>query len=326
MTERRMRVCVLTDEEPQDFDPGPFLTGYEWEMVTMTAPVLERVTALAGRDDFDVYLNLCEGWEPDPGNALAYEGIDVIRALERLELAYTGANEAFFDPSREHMQAVAEASGIGFARGFHVRSIEDAERLAGRLRFPIMVKHPRGYGSTGVYRDSRVGTLEQLRVRVARTCAEFGAARIEEFIVGREFNVLVTEDAGDFSDSFAYPPAELIFPPGEEFWHADIKWNDEVPFAFRQVVDPELAARLRRMARGLFAAMRGVGYGRCDIRMDEGGTLYVLEINANPAIMYRPEECGPADRMILYDADGYRGFFDRIFRAALSRQRKRAKR
>jgi len=29
--------------------------------------------------------------------------------------------------------------------------------------------------------------------------------------------------------------------------------------------------------------------------------------------MFKPEEYGPADYMILYDKDGYKGFFDRLF-------------
>ena len=32
---------------------------------------------------------------------------------------------------------------------------------------------------------------------------------------------------------FVYPPTELIFPPGDEFWHTDIKWDYSVPFEFQ---------------------------------------------------------------------------------------------
>lgn len=52
--------------------------------------------------------------------------------------------------------------------------------------------------------------------------------------------------------------------------------------------------------------------------------LSILEINPNGGILYPPEEYGPADYMILYDKDGYYGFFDRIFRAAIVRQKMRA--
>ena len=65
------------------------------------------------------------------------------------------------------------------------------------------------------------------------------------------------------------------------------------------------------------------GYGRGDVRMNEKGELFILEINPNGGILYLPEEYGPADYMILYDADGYYGFFDRIFRSAMVRQKMR---
>ena len=320
-----MRVCLLTDEEPEVFDPAPYLKDYEWEMFTVKAPVMEYIKAIADQERFDVYLNICEGYE-DEGeeDQFAYEGIEVVRALERLNLPYTGANESFFDPSREEMQAVADANGIGFAKGYQVKSAEEAERLVKNLRYPIMVKHPQSYGSTGMFKDSRVDTFEQLRPQVERVCAEFGAARMEEFIVGKEFNVFVVDNPDDFADPFVYPPTELIFPPGEEFWHTDIKWDYNIPFDFKRVTDPELIARLQDMGRRMFLAMQAVGTGRCDIRMNGKGELFMLEINPNSAIMLKPEEYGPADYMILYDRDGYRGFFDRLFRAALIRQKMRA--
>lgn len=40
--------------------------------------------------------------------------------------------------------------------------------------------------------------------------------------------------------------------------------------------------------------------------------------------MLPPKEYGPADYMILYDKDGYRGFFDRIIETAFIRQRMRS--
>jgi len=58
--------------------------------------------------------------------------------------------------------------------------------------------------------------------------------------------------------------------------------------------------------------------------MNENGELFILEINPNSGIMYLPEEYDPADYMILYDKNGYKGFFDRIFRSAIIRQKMRA--
>src|SRR5581483_4716042 len=212
-----MRVCILSDEKITDFDPSPYIKDFDWEMVTVAAPVMDLLQSLVARNAFDVYLNVCEGYEGDDDQP-GYEGMEVVRCLEALNLPFTGADSKFFDPTREEMQAVADANGIGFAKGYQVKNIEEAERLVKNLRYPIMVKHPKSFGSTGMFRESRVDTPEQLRKQVKRICSEFGAARMEEFIVGTEFNVLVVDNPDDFNKPIAYPPAELVFPPGEEFW------------------------------------------------------------------------------------------------------------
>ena len=272
-----MQVCILTDEEVQDFDPTPYMHGFDWEMVTMRDPVIDVLRELDARNEFDVYLNLCEGYEKDEDAEWEYQGIDVVRALEELNLPFTGADSSFFDPTREEMQAAAEAHGVNFVKGYRVKSVKEAERLVRNLRYPIMVKHPKSYGSTGMFRESRVDTPEQLAPQVERICSEFGAARMEEFIVGKEYNVLVVDNPDDFDNPIAYPPAELVFPPGEEFWHTDVKWDYNVPFDFKQVTDPDLIARLHDIAIRMYKAMDGVSCGRCDIRMNEDGELFILE-------------------------------------------------
>ena len=322
-----MRICILSDEEITDFNPAPFMQGYDWEMVTMTDPVMEVLRSLEERKEFDIYLNLCEGYEKDgemEEGDQEYQGIDVVRALEALNLPFTGADSKFFDPTREEMQTAAEAYGVSFVKGYQVKNLQEAERLVRNLRYPIMVKHPKSYGSTGMFRESRVDSLEQLAAQIERVCSEFGAARMEEFIVGKEFNVLVVDNPDDFGEPIAYPPTELIFPPGEEFWHTDVKWNYDVPFDFNRVNDPNLIDRLKETACGMYLAMNGNGYGRCDIRMNDKGELFILEINPNGGIMFKPEEYGPADYMILYDPGGYKVFFDRMFRVAIERQKMRA--
>ena len=321
-----MRVCVLSDEYIEYFNPAPYLKDYEWKLVTLKAPVFEKIQALAESKEFDVFLNICEGYEfeDEEDEEIGYQAHEVVDALEALNLTFTGADSRCFDPSREEMQAVADANGVGFAKGYHVKSVEEAEALVRNLRFPIMVKHPKSYGSMGMTKESRANTVEDVLTQVKRICAEFGAARMEEFIVGPEFNVLVVDNPKDLSQPFVYPPAQLIFPEGEEFWHTDIKWDYNIPFDFNEVTEPDLRTRLQDIGRRMFLAMGISGYGRCDVRMNDKGELFILEINPNPAIMLAPEEYGPADYTILYDKEGYKGFFDRIFESAKVRRDLRA--
>jgi D-alanine-D-alanine ligase len=316
-----LRICVFYDEETYGFSPAPFLNQYpcEWEMRTLSRPVADKIKKIAAENKFDVYFNLCDGvWDED------YPGIDVIQTLEELNLAFTGANSKCYDPTREEMQTVAEANNVRFARGYRVHAGEDVIAKTKGMKFPLMVKHPQSYGSWDMKKEARVDDEAQLVKQFSQMAEKFGSARVEEFIVGREFNVLVVENPDNLDDPFVYPPTELIFPPGEEFWHEDVKWNYSVPFEFRQVMDTELAKRIQDIGKRFFKAMGCTGYGRCDLRMSADGDLVILEINPNGGILYLPEEYGPADYMILYDKDGYYGFFDRIFKTAQVRQKLRA--
>jgi D-alanine-D-alanine ligase len=316
-----MRVCVLYDEELYGFSPADFLKHYpcEWEMVTLSRPVREKLRALAVQNKYDVYFNLCDGASDEE-----YPGVDVVEALEEFNMPFTGANSKVYDPTREEMQAVADANRLGFAKGHRVNAGDDVVDVCKDLRYPIMVKHPQSYSSLGMTRASRCDTPEQLLEQFKRISSEFGSARVEEFIVGPEFNVFIVDNPDNLDDPFVYPPEELIFPEGDEFWHTDIKWDYSVPFEFREVKDAALAARIQELGRKFYLALGCTGYGRCDLRMNDKGELYILEINPNGGILYLPEEYGPADYMILYDKDGYYGFFDRIFRSAIVRQKMRA--
>ena len=81
-----MRVCILSDEKIQDFNPAPYIKDFDWQMTTMTAPVMEKIRALAEKKEFDVYLNICEGYEfeDDEDNEIGYDALEVVLALEAL--------------------------------------------------------------------------------------------------------------------------------------------------------------------------------------------------------------------------------------------------
>jgi len=315
--EKKLQICILMDDGYNNFNPGYYLQDYAWTKVVVTPPLLEQLRSLKERNEFDVYLNLTDGFEePD------YSGLDVVRALEELSLPFTGSDSRFYVPSREDMQVVAEKNQIGFAKGVNVSTVGEVDALTDGLRYPLMVKHPNSYGSTGMTRNSRVENIKQLKQQVKRICNRFGSARVEEFIDGLEFTVLVVDNPDDLSDPFVYPPAEVLIPNGESFLHSHVKWIEYV--YLKKVDDAGLASRLKNMTRGLYRALNGVGYARCDIRMNEAGELFMIEINPNNGILYEPKDIGHADIMMEYDADGHKGFLDRVFRSALNRHRERS--
>lgn len=305
---------MLSDYSLKEFNPAQYLDGYVWEMFMPKRNVAEFLRSL---DEFDVYFNLCDGSVERED----YSGLDVVRALEELGLPFTGAESHFYDPSRQMMQAAAEMNQIGFARGVNISDLGGLEAQVEGLRFPLMVKHPNSFASTGMTRNSRVENFTTLRRQVSRICKRFGSARVEEFIDGREFTTLVADNPDDLGDPFVYPPAELIMPDGETFLHSRVKWKEWV--YLKPVRDETLESDLMDISRRLYLALDGTGYARCDIRMQQAGELVMIEINPNCGVLFKPKDLGPADVMMEYDAEGHAGFLERIFRSAEIRQQER---
>jgi len=311
-----MRICILVDEGLEDFDPSDYMRNYQWDMVEVTYPVAKFIRGFSARENYDVYFNLFEGW--DDGS-----GLDLVKALESLNLPFTGSDSAFFEPTREEMQANAEANGISFARGFHAETEEDLAQ-AEKLTYPLIVKHPNSSASEGLIAESRVENFEQLKVQFKRNLKDYWSARVEEFIDGREVSCLVVDNPNNLNEPYAYPPAEVQFPDGEKFLYEELKWISWDVFII-PLHDDELTKRIQDVSRRIYLAMRATGYARVDFRLRPNGELVILEINPNPGILYVEEDRGPADLPIMWDKDGHDGFLDRIFRSAVKRRELRSK-
>lgn len=323
-----MKICVLdpsyenSDSPMKDYDPlsdvARHLEGHECETAYIDKAKGVRQLVELSRRGFDVFINLCDGaWDEDRA------GIEVVQTLEKLNLAFTGATSNFFEPTREVMKKVCHFWGIKAPAYVLANNSADIDLAAKTLHFPLITKHPNSYSSIGLTKESRVETPAALRKQAERMIEAFGATLIEEFIEGREFSVLVVENADDEFQPFAYRPVEFLFPNGETFKHFDLKWKDYEGMTCIQCDDDELARRLEDMSRKLFLGLNGAGYGRCDIRMSEQGELFMLEINPNCDVAYPLEEAGSADLILMHEPWGHREFFEKIIRAALKRRQQR---
>ena len=316
-----MKVCVLNDPEwGEPFDPSFYLQGHEWELYDLHRPqVLEELATLAQRG-FDIFLNMCDGAADENR-----PGLDVVLALEALNVPFTGAASHYYEPTREQMKNVCQRYGIRAPRGLAFGSVASYKMGMDGLHYPMIVKHPNSYGSIGLVKDSRVTCAEQLEIQLDRMLHKFGGALVEEFVEGREFSALVSENPDDPANPVTYVPVEILFPAGESFKHTDMKWHRFNEMSVLPVTDEPLAARLRDMSARLFYGLDGTGYGRCDIRMDAQGELYMLEINPQGAVFYPPDQPGMADFILRYDPRGHAGFVDLLFRSALARNKRKNK-
>jgi D-alanine-D-alanine ligase len=313
-----MYLCVLSSlPEPPDppYDPGPHLEGRKWRHhVIQKTKVEDQIRALMD-DGVEVFVNLCDGTPDEP-----VSGTQLIKALEKLGAAFTGADSHCFDPTRQEMKRVAARVGVPTPESTFVKSMADVERAGRTLRFPMLVKPPHGFASCGIRKESRVTNVDDLQTQAAITMKAEGRALIEEFIEGREFTCLVAENPDDPSHPLTFKPVEFIFPEGESFKHFNMKW---VEYDRMRVVTVDNAAfdrRLRDYTTRIFVEFGIRGYARADFRLGKDGEFYMLEINPNCGIFYPPTDPGSADYSLLNDPIGHQGFMDLIIRGGLKRQ------
>ncbi|GAB4454914.1 MAG: hypothetical protein Kow0070_02240 [Anaerolineales bacterium] len=315
-----MYICVLSSvpEDPNDkpYDPSPHMNGFKWKHHLVQPLHVEKQLRDLINEGVDVFVNLCDGTPDD-----ALSGIGLVQLMEKMGLAFTGADSKFFDPSRQEMKTHAKKAGVPSPNWVMVDRVEEVERAAKKLRYPVLVKPPHGYASVGITRKSRCENLEQLKEQAAVEINQFGRALLEEFIEGREFTCLIAENPDDPKNPITFKPVEFIFPEGESFKHYDMKWVEYEKMSVAPVNDPHIEKILREQTARLFKSMNGNGYARCDYRMGADDTIYMLEINPNCGIFYAPHEPGSADFSLLNDpVYNHHKFLNLIIRAGIHRQ------
>jgi D-alanine-D-alanine ligase len=152
---------------------------------------------------------------------------------------------------------------------------------------PAIVKPAAEDASAGLDRGSVVTDREALRARVAAMTERFEEVLVQEYIAGREFNV-------GFVGNRVLPVSEIDFsrmPPPPDAWpiltYAG-KWESgssddlgSVPVCPANIPQ-KLADRLVRTAEAAWRVMQGRGYGRVDLRLDDQGRHWILDVNPNP--------------------------------------------
>jgi D-alanine-D-alanine ligase len=257
--------------------------GYE----TTDVQVLDSVTEALRPRRLDprewIVFNWCEGYADRPWD---YDG--VTEELDRLGYNYTGAatwsHRVSADKGR--VQAVLCEGGVSIPRGRVLRPAADLDWSI----FPAIVKPLNQHGSYGIDCQSVVRDRLQLRQRLEHVMEKYQVpAVVEEFIAGREFQVSVWGNRR----VEVLPEVELAFgtAPGweERIYTYEMKFDHDGPlhysagFVCPSMLTPLQRARIGRVCRAAYRAMRCRDYARVDLRM-RNDRVYVVDVNPNPDI------------------------------------------
>jgi D-alanine-D-alanine ligase len=231
----------------------------------------------------DAVFNLFEGLGTQ-GQTEAY----VAGLLDWLGIPYTGCpfESLVLCRDKSRTKQLLRGAGLPTAAGFTMTSAAD---LRIPNRWPQFVKPANQDASVGVDHGSVVQSVEELQARVQLLLDRYGPPiLVEDYLGGREFNVGVIA----CPSLRVLPLAEIEFHARTtDFWPIvtyDSKWltgsQDDlwsVPKCPAEV-DPDLAEKLRDLAASAFVLFGCRDYARVDIRTDEQGQPYILEVNPNP--------------------------------------------
>src|SRR5262249_34400779 len=172
--------------------------------------------------------------------------------------------------------------------------------------------------------QSLVHNREELERKVLAIIEEYGPLIVEEYIVGRELTVLVAANA-DGKSCTVFRPVEYLFPEGMSFKTYALKTSELHPDCNVPCNDPALDKELRAIAEKMFKAVKGEGYARLDLRVNDKNEIYFLEMNFTCSVFYKDGYEGSADFVLKYDGIGQAGFLRHIIAEGVARHERKKK-
>jgi D-alanine-D-alanine ligase len=235
----------------------------------------------------DLVFNLAESF----AGKSALEG-SVAGLLNLVDLRYTGSSPTGLTLAGDKSISTKVLRANGVKTPESTTLFRGNIESAGKLAFPLIVKPPQEDASLGITGKSVVRDLQELFQQLDTLNDEYASPiLVEEFIDGREFYVGVLGN----DRPVALPPMEMDFTgfpadkPRIASWSA--KWGEDgegsgaeyagTKSVFPENLDEELVERLHSVALAAFQALRLRDYARVDMRVNQSGEVFVLEINPN---------------------------------------------
>ena len=235
----------------------------------------------------DLLFNLCESMDNDARNEPTFAGL-----LDLFKIPYTGADLLALASClhKQRTKEILTAHQVPTPTYRLLRTDADAEGMT--FERPWFVKLAHEDASLGITEANVCRTPAELTQRTRELWAEFHEPVLaEHYIEGREVNVTVFgwRDAVtvlplheiDFAAMPSDRPRIVSYAAKWDESHVDYAGTKPVPV---QNLAPTVAAEIERVAKAAFRAVDLRDYGRVDLRVDDAGTPWVIDVNPNPDI------------------------------------------
>ncbi|MEM9532643.1 MAG: D-alanine--D-alanine ligase [Pseudomonadota bacterium] len=228
---------------------------------------IPRLLSLIGEGQVDRVFNLLHGRGGEDGTLQG--------ALKCLQVPVTGAGllGAALTLDKSRSKALWRQAGLPVIPGAELKSLDEAERVAGDLGFPLVVKPVCQGSSVGV---SVVDRREELPAALALAREHNRRVMLETFIEGDELTVSIV-------DAMALPAIRIV--PADGFYDYNAKYiADSTRYEIPCGLDEQGEHELRETALKAFAAAGASGWGRVDFLRGADGQCRLLEANTTPGM------------------------------------------
>lgn len=210
-----------------------------------------------------------------PGYGFLSENRDLAMACEKVGIIFIGPTPANLEAVGDKLSARSHAlaAGVPLVPGGNAATLAEAETVAARIGYPLLIKAVAGGGGKGMKRVNDPAELApQLDLAMAEAAAAFGDARVylERFVTsGRHVEVQILSDG------------ETTLHAGERDCSVQRRYQKVVEEAPAPGLSPDLRAGLLQAAT---AYARHIGYrslGTVEFMVDvDRAAFYFLEMNA----------------------------------------------
>lgn len=240
----------------------------------------QQLLAQLDRLRVDIVFNLTEGVEGRNRES------QVPILLEMMNIPYVGADGLTQGLTLDKVMAkkVLMSEQIPTPRFFEIKEGEEVREVP--LPFPLIVK-PRCEGSSkGLSQSSLVRDLAALRKQAAWLSSTYHQpALVEEFIAGTEFTVAILGNDPPQAQPVVQIQIDGSPQLGERFYtFADLKSETAVQYLCPAPASAEIQRRVSDYAVRAYIAVECRDFARVDLRVDQQGNPYVLEINPLPSL------------------------------------------
>jgi D-alanine-D-alanine ligase len=209
--------------------------------------------------------------------------------LEMLDIPHSGSDALTLSLTLDKITSkkILYYYGIKNPNYCVVNSLVEMDIADAQLKYPLFVKPAWEGSSKGIQHNSKVNRKEELMVAVGHLLKYYPNQPIlvEEYISGREFTV------GVLGNQCPYILGVMEISPrskeGEDFFYSrEVKrdWQNRVIYRCPPEIDNFLKKDLERVAKEAFVAFECRDVSRVDMRVDEFGNVYFIEINPLPGL------------------------------------------